>query len=93
MVYLYNMTTTQEEPKAQLCKYCYVSYEATKENFYTCKGKLRLDICKECKKERSRQNEKNRKPRDRREYNKSRYLKKKLEKQKALEASKNSNDN
>ena len=85
---------TAEQVKAVLCKHCDVSYPATKDNFYTSYGKLKLDICKECKKERSRQNEKNRKPRDRkeytREYQRKYRLKKKLEK---LEASKNSNDN
>ena len=95
----YNMTT--EQVKVVLCKHCDLSYPATKDNFYTSYGKLKLDICKECKKERSRQNEKTRKPRDRKEYmrNRKKYmreyqrkyrLKKKLEK---LEASKNSNEN
>ena len=85
---------TAEQVKAVLCKHCDVSYPATKDNFYTSYGKLKLDICKECKKERSRQNEKNRMPRDRkeytREYQRKYRLKKKLEK---LESSKNSNDN
>ena len=73
--------------KAVYCKYCDVSYPATSINFYNCKGKLQLSICKECKKERSRENEKNRKPRirDRRAYSKAYYLKKKL---KNLETSK-----
>ena len=92
------MTNHQEEEmKSVLCKHCDVSYEATHENFYTCRGKLKLDICKDCKKERSRQNEKNRKPRkqryrDRREYMREyqrKYrLKKQLVEQKALEGSK-----
>ena len=85
---------TEEQSKSSLCRHCNVSYPKTKEYFYTCKGKLQLHICKECKKERSRANEKNRKPRDRRdykrEYQRKYRLKKKLEK---LEASKNSNDN
>ena len=84
---------TAEQVKAVLCKHCDVSYPATKDNFYTSYGKLKLDICKECKKERSRQNEKNRKHKDRkeymREYHRKYRLKKKLGK---LEASKNSND-
>jgi hypothetical protein len=81
------MTTTQEEDvKDVLCKHCDCYYPATKENFYTCKGKLKLHMCKECWKERSREAEKNRKPRirakrDRREYTKMYYARKKLEKQ------------
>ena len=77
----------EEQVKSVLCKHCNISYPATKDNFYTCKSKLKFDICKNCKKERSRLNEKNRKPRDRREYTKMYYARKKLQKQ-ALEDSK-----
>ena len=68
------------QTKASYCRHCDISYPSTADHFYTCKGKLKLDICKECKKERSRENEKNRKPRirDRKAYYKAYYLKKKL---------------
>jgi len=71
------------QTKAVYCKHCEVSYPATTDNFYTCKGKLQLYACKDCRKEISRENEKNRKPRirDRRAYMKEYNLKKKLEKQ------------
>ena len=83
------MTTQEEDAKDVLCKHCDVYYPATKQNFYTCKGKLKLHMCKECWKEKSREAEKNRKPRkprirsyiDRREYFKEYNLKRKLEKQ------------
>lgn len=60
-----------------LCKHCNIYYSATKDNFYTSKEKLILNKCKECKKSDSRRNEKNRKPRDRVEYNRAYYLKRK----------------
>jgi len=68
------------EIKKVLCKHCNVCYLATKDNFYTSKGKLILNKCKECKKFDSRKNEKNRKPRNRIEYNKAYYLKTKEKK-------------
>ena len=73
--------------KASYCRHCDISYPSTTDHFYTCKGKLQLSICKECKKESSRENEKNRKPRiriqtrDRKEYYKAYNLKRKLKKQ------------
>ncbi len=86
------MTTTSKD-KAILCKHCNISYPATKDHFYTCYGKLQLNICKECKKTKSRVSEKIRKHRDRkkymREYHRKYRLKKKLEKEKELENSKN----
>lgn len=86
------MNTTQEEKvKDVLCKHCNISYSATKENFYIYKGKLQLSSCKECKKERSREDRKNKIPKKRerkvymREYHRSYRLKKKLEKEKEKE--------
>ena len=73
--------STKEQMKDVLCKHCDVSYPATKEFFYTGYGKLRLSICKECQKERSKLHEKNRKPRDRREGYKAYNLKRKLAKE------------
>jgi hypothetical protein len=78
--------TEQEESK---CGKCAKVYPKTKEYFYTSNGKLKLHMCKECKKEQSREAEKTRKPRkprirayrDRREYTKMYYARKKLEKQ------------
>ena len=72
---------TEIQIKNVLCKHCDNEYSSTKDNFYTCNGKLKLDICKDCKKKRSKENEKNRKPKDRRESNKAYYLKTKLKKQ------------
>jgi len=67
-------------------------YPATKDNFYTSNGKLKLHVCKECKKKYLRENRKpdmriNRK-RDRKEYQFNYKLKKKLEKEKELQNSK-----
>ena len=73
--------STKQEIKDVLCKHCDVSYSATKEFFYTGYGKLRLSICKECQKEKSKLHEKNRKPRDRREELKAYNLKRKLAKE------------
>lgn len=79
-------TTREEEPKAQICKHCEISYSATPDNFYKCRGRLDFSRCKECKKEYSRENRKlkpdtrtNRK-RDRSEYMRLYRLKKKFEK-------------
>ncbi len=63
-----------------LCKHCNVSYTATKDNFYTSKGRLILNKCKECKRADSRRNEKNRKPRDRVEFYRLYYLRRKEKK-------------
>ena len=78
--------TEQEESK---CTKCDKVYPKTKEYFYTSKGKLKLHMCKECWKEKSREAEKTRKPRkprirayrDRREYFKEYNIKRKLKKQ------------
>ena len=76
---------TNQQMKAVYCKHCEVSYPATTDNFYACKGKLQFYACKDCRKEISRENEKNRKPRirtrDRKEYYKAYNLKRKLKKQ------------
>jgi hypothetical protein len=65
----------------KLCKHCDTEYPPTKEFFYTDKGKLKLDICKGCKKKRNKTYEKNRKPKDRREEYNAYNLKRKLAKQ------------
>ena len=80
MVYNYNMTTKKLKDM-KLCKHCDTMYPATKDNFYTSNGKLKLSICRGCKKEFSKVNEKNRKPRDRKAYNKAYHIKLKLKKQ------------
>lgn len=89
------MTTQQEDAhKEHLCKHCDCFYPATKQNFYTSKGKLQVSICKECKKERSRENRRNKIPEKRerkvymREYHRAYRLKKKLENEKKLNVSK-----
>ena len=43
------------ENEKALCKHCNESFLKTKEYFYTSYGKLKLDICKECKKEKNRE--------------------------------------
>ncbi len=73
----------EQEIKKVLCKHCNNTFLATKENFYTYKGCFIFSKCKECKKELSKKNEKNRKPRNRTEYNKAYHLKNK--EKKALE--------
>lgn len=50
-----------------VCKGCEKAYEKTKENFYTAKGKLKTTYCKKCKRQKSRENEKNRPPRKRKD--------------------------
>ena len=58
-----------DEIKEILCKHCNTLYLNTANNYYTKKGKLALDICKSCKRDKSKTYAiKN--PRDRREYNK-----------------------
>lgn len=82
------MTMTNQEIKKVLCKHCSVCYPPTKENFYTSNGKLKLDICKSCKKKKAKEYGKNRKPRppkDRKEEYRAYNLKRKLAKQ-ALKA-------
>lgn len=78
----------KEEIKKVLCKHCNNTFLATKENFYTKKSKLALDSCKKCKCEKIKIYQKTFFPRpkrvrtrDRKEYNKAYYLKKKLEKE------------
>jgi hypothetical protein len=66
------------ENEKALCKHCNEEFPKTKEYFYTSYGKLKLDICKECKKEKSRKN-KNTKPRNRTKYMKQ-YREKNKEK-------------
>jgi len=78
-----------QQIKSVLCKHCDTNYLPTNDNFYTSNGKLKIDICKGCKCKKSKIDEKNRKPRkprvyvykDRTEYYKDYYLKKKLNKQ------------
>jgi hypothetical protein len=88
------MTTQEEDVKDVLCKHCDCYYPATKENFYTYKEKLKLHMCKECWREKSRENRKNKIPEKRerkvymREYQRSYRLKKKLENEKKLNDSK-----
>jgi hypothetical protein len=72
---------TEIQIKNVLCKHCNNEYSSTKEFFYTCNGKLKLDICKDCKKKRSKENEKNRKNKDRRKSYNAYNLKRKLAKQ------------
>ena len=58
-----------------LCKHCNKMYFNTKDNFYTKKGKIQIDICKKCKCNKSKlDNIKT--PRDRTAYSKAYYLKK-----------------
>lgn len=79
--------TEQPKMKDVLCKHCDTEYPASKEFFYTANGKLKVDICKSCKKKMSKENAKNKKPgkpRDKRAYNKAYYLKKKIEKQASI---------
>ena len=83
---------TTQQIKTVVCKHCDVSYPATSENFYKCRGRLDFSRCKECKKKYARENRKpdmrtNRK-RDRKEYMRLYRLKKKIEKEKELEDSK-----
>ena len=75
--FIYNMSTKQEI-KDVVCKHCGVSYPATKEFFYTSYERLKLSICKECKKKVSKLHEKNRKPRNRIEEYRAYNLKRKL---------------
>ena len=79
-----SVTTPIQEKTHAYCKHCETTYTATSENFYTKKGKLARDICKSCKREKAKIYEKNRPPRvskDKTEYMKAYYLKKKLEKE------------
>jgi len=77
---------TQQVKQMKLCKHCDTTYPATNEHFYTEKGKLRLSICKECKKKKSKVHHQKARPtvyvyRDRKEYSKMYYTQKKLKKQ------------
>jgi flavoprotein len=77
------MTTI--EIKKVICQHCNKCYPATKDNFYTAKGKLKLNSCKGCKKNQSQERRKTipEKKRDRKEYMKlyqrEYRLKKKIE--------------
>ena len=79
------MTTSiiEEVIKPTLCKHCDVSYPTTKDFFYMDRGRLSTHICKECKKIKSKDIQKNKdiRVRDRRQYFKDRRLKIKLEKE------------
>lgn len=70
--------SAKQEIKDVVCKHCGVSYPATKEFFYTSYERLKLSICKECKKKVSKLHEKNRKPRNRIEEYRAYNLKRKL---------------
>jgi len=77
-----SVTTPIQEKTHSTCKHCDITYPATSENFYIKKGKLVRDICKSCKCEKSKIYESNRLPREQRvrnrqEYSKAYYLKKK----------------
>ena len=89
------MTELKETLKATRCKHCDVSYPTTKEYFYTSYGKLKLNMCKECKKAQSRKYEKNRDRKGRvqvrdkekkKAYNKMYRERKKAEKEKLKNA-------
>lgn len=81
------MTNKQKnDVTSKHCKHCDTTYPANNDNFYTENGKLKLSICKECKKKKSKVYHKKAKPtvsvyRDRKDYSKMYYNKKKLKKQ------------
>jgi len=62
------------------CKHCDTWKIATKEYFYSLHGKLKLNICKECKKTQSKKYQKTRNKLNKKIYNKKYYAKMKGEK-------------
>lgn len=69
------MTEIEQETKKVLCKHCNNTFLATKENFYTKKGKLAIDICKQCKRDKVKMYIKNKPKKNYLQKDRTEYMK------------------